>query len=185
MRRHFHAIGTWLTRRSDEAKDEVLAITSEMATIAEAALADATDEARNTRRKLSGLGYAASGKAITALLDLENTIVLVGHVLDQTRDRLSGSVPTGATRVVGLHDPDPGPQRPHRQAGGVRLQSPGRRQFEMGSSWTITSWSATRPTRSSVPAGCLGQWSPTGGYGEAKIDAELEDLGADKAPDRR
>src|ERR1019366_6931120 len=54
--RRSHAIGAWLRRRSETAKDEVMAITAEMVTIAEAALADNAAVIRNARRKLHAAG---------------------------------------------------------------------------------------------------------------------------------
>ena len=114
VRRRSHAIGAWLRRRSDEAKDEVLAITGQMASIATAAVADAADVARNARRKLSALGDGASGRATATLADLEEMIELVGQVIDQTRERISGHMPDGATRIVSLHDRDARPIRKGR-----------------------------------------------------------------------
>ena len=48
-RRHRHSIGTWLRRRSEDAKDEVLRITGELATIAEATVTDAERVVANAR----------------------------------------------------------------------------------------------------------------------------------------
>jgi IS5 family transposase len=114
MRRRGHAIGTWLRRRSDEAKAEVLALTAEMAGIAEAAVADAADVARNARRKLESMAPAVSGRAVRTLLDLEEMVARVGQVIDQTRGRVAGDMPDGATRVVSLHDPEARPIRKGR-----------------------------------------------------------------------
>jgi len=53
MRWRAHAIGAWLRRRSDDAKDEAKAITpGEMATIAVKAIGDARHVAVNARRGL-------------------------------------------------------------------------------------------------------------------------------------
>jgi IS5 family transposase len=41
--------------------------------------------------------------------DLETTIQRTGQVIDQTRTRLAGQTPAGATRLVSLHDPDARP----------------------------------------------------------------------------
>src|SRR5208283_20694 len=50
VRRRAHEIGAWLRRRSEVAKAEAIAITAEMADIAEASLADARRVALNARR---------------------------------------------------------------------------------------------------------------------------------------
>jgi IS5 family transposase len=109
IKRRSHAIGTWMRRRSDQAKEEVLAITAEMVTIAEAALADSAGVIRNTRRKLNSTTDQVCGQAVAALSDLERTAALLGRVIDQTRVRVSGGMPDGATRVVSYHDPDARP----------------------------------------------------------------------------
>lgn len=107
-RRSF-AIGTWLRRRTDQAKEEVLAITAEMVAIADAALAESAGIIRNARRKLNGTGGSASGQARAVLAEMERTAAVLGKVIDQTRVRVAGGMPDGATRVVSYHDPDARP----------------------------------------------------------------------------
>jgi IS5 family transposase len=109
VKRRSHAIGTWLRRRSDEAKDEVLAITAQMVAIAEAALADSVGVVRNARRKVNSTTGQACGQAVAALADLERTAALLARVVAQTQLRVSGGMPDGATRVVSYHDPDARP----------------------------------------------------------------------------
>jgi IS5 family transposase len=109
MSRRSFAIGTWLRRRSDQAKEEVLAITAEMVTIAEAALADTAGIIRNGRRKLRAAGARTSGQAAATLAELERTAGLLAKVIDQTRIRVEGGMPGGATRVISYHDPDARP----------------------------------------------------------------------------
>jgi IS5 family transposase len=41
--------------------------------------------------------------------DLQTTIGRTGQVIAQTRTRLTGGTPDGATRLVSLHDPDARP----------------------------------------------------------------------------
>lgn len=108
-RRRAHAIGAWLRRRTDEAKDEVLKITAEMTRIAEAALADAAVVATNARRSLKAAGDDASLGAQRKLAELEAMIATVSKVVAQTRVRLSGEVPDGSKRIVSLHDTDARP----------------------------------------------------------------------------
>ena len=109
MRRRAHAIGAWLRRRSDEAKDEVRAINAEMVLIAEATVAEARRAAVNAARSLRSAGTAASGKARALIGELERTAELTERVVAQTRIRLSGETPEGATRIVSLHDADARP----------------------------------------------------------------------------
>src|SRR5215210_7466212 len=70
MRRRAHAIGAWLRRRSDDAKEEAKAITGEMATIATLAVADARHVALNARRGLRGKGLSATGRAAALITEL-------------------------------------------------------------------------------------------------------------------
>lgn len=109
VRRRAHSIAAWLRRRNDDAKEEVKVITAEMATIAEAAAAEARHLAINARRGLRRAGQAATGKAAALVAELERTAEAVERIAAQTRVRLAGVVPDGSTRVVSLHDPDARP----------------------------------------------------------------------------
>jgi len=109
VRRRAHEIGAWLRRRSEVAKAEAIAITAEMADIAEASLADARRVALNARRGLRRAGGEASGKARAALGELEVLIGRLEQIVDQTRQRVSGDMPDSSTRLVSLHDPDARP----------------------------------------------------------------------------
>ena len=109
VRRRAHAIGAWLRRRSDDAKDEAKALTGEMATIAGRAIADARHVAANARRGLRDKAISASSRAAALVAELERTAELVERVAAQTKVRLSGGVPDGSARVVSLHDPDARP----------------------------------------------------------------------------
>jgi IS5 family transposase len=114
VRRRAHQIAAWLRRRSGDAKEEVLGLTGELASIAEAAVKDAQVVAINDRRRLRRAGDAATGKATALVAELEATIVTLDQVISQTRVRLSGEVPDGATRLVSLHDTDARPIRKGR-----------------------------------------------------------------------
>lgn len=113
-RRRAHAIGAWLRRRSDEAKDEVLQITAEMTRIAEAALAEATVVAANARRSLKAAGDNASTGAHKKLGELDQMIATLTKVVAQTRTRVAGGMPDGSSRIVSLHDTDARPIRKGR-----------------------------------------------------------------------
>ena len=109
VRRRAHGIGAWLRRRSDDAKDEVRAITAEMAGIAEHAVADARAVVRNARRGLRRAAGQGTAKTAALLAELDRSAGLVEQIAAQTRTRLAGGTPDGATRVVSLHDADARP----------------------------------------------------------------------------
>jgi transposase, IS5 family len=109
MRRRAHDIGAWLRRRTDQSKEEVKAITADMASITEASLAEARQVAGNARRGLRRAGAEASGKARSALAELDTLIERLDRIVDQTRLRLAGDTPEAASRLVSLHDPDARP----------------------------------------------------------------------------
>jgi IS5 family transposase len=109
VRRRAHSIGAWLRRRNDDAKQEVLKITGELATIAETSMADALAVARNAKRTLARAGTSASGKAASLVAEIEQTCKLLQEIVAQTRTRLSGEIPDGSRRIVSLHDPDARP----------------------------------------------------------------------------
>ena len=101
-----HSIGVWLRRRTDDAKAEVLAITGELADLATAAVAEASNlldyQARRRRR------------VRRMLADLAVLVERTGRVIDQARARVGGDQPPGATRLVSLHEPDARPIRKGR-----------------------------------------------------------------------
>jgi len=109
VRAHARSIGANLRRRSEEAKDEVLAINAKMARLASVAVAEARRVAINARRSLRRLGDAAPAKLGAVAADLDVTAERVARIAQQTRRRLAGHVPEGATRLVSLHDPDARP----------------------------------------------------------------------------
>ena len=114
VRRHARSIGANLRRRTGEAKDEVMAINARMARAASEAVGEARRVAVNARRRLRQLGTAAPLRLESLAHDLEVTAERVARIVRQTRQRLAGSVPEGATRLVSLHDPDARPIRKGR-----------------------------------------------------------------------
>jgi IS5 family transposase len=100
-----HSIGVWLRRRSDEAKAEVLTITGELAELAAAAVAEAEKV----------LSYQARRRRVRRMLaDLTVLVERAVRVIDQARLRVGGEQPSGATRLVSLHEPDARPIRKGR-----------------------------------------------------------------------
>jgi len=103
------SINANLRRRNDDKLAEVRRINAELAGIAERVARQADAIVRNARRTLRALGGQASGRARAAVNQLERTAALSRRVAAQTRQRLAGEVPPGATRVVSLHDADARP----------------------------------------------------------------------------
>ena len=104
-RRRAHQLARSLRARTDQAKRQVAERTAELATLATQAAADAARVARNARRQLARAGSSATGKLTRLVSDLETTIGHTSQLIDQTRARLAGQIPDGATRLVSLHDP--------------------------------------------------------------------------------
>jgi IS5 family transposase len=113
VRAHARSIGAFLRRRTDEAKGEVKAINGRMARIASEAAREARRVALDARRMLRRMSQAPP-KLTAIVTGLEVTAERVEQIARQTRQRLKGIVPDGATRLVSLHDPDARPIRKGR-----------------------------------------------------------------------
>lgn len=98
----------------DDAQTTVRRITGELADLAEAAARDAAVVLRNARRALRTATGRRKGRLRRALDELTTTVERIAAVVAQTRSRLAGEVPDGATRLVSLHDPDARPTRKGR-----------------------------------------------------------------------
>jgi transposase, IS5 family len=188
VRRRAHQIAAWLRRRSGEAKDEVLVLTGELATIAEASIKEAQVVAHNARRALRRAGKGASGQASALVAELERTISVLERIVAQTRTRLGGEVPNGATRIVSLHDTDARPIAKGRlgkpvefgfkaqvmdNADGIVVDH----NVEMGNPPDAPMLGAAvgriKTLFSKVPRAATADR----GYGEAKVEDELHELG--------
>jgi IS5 family transposase len=124
-----HAIGAKLRMRSAAGRDEALAavrrVTGELADLAETAAQDADRMVGNAKRALrrarakaqevhaDGERDAAAGRRrgrlARAVDDLTDLLEATRQIAAQTRQRLAGVTPSGATRRVSLHDPDARP----------------------------------------------------------------------------
>lgn len=112
---HAHSIGAWLRRRSGEAKDEVMRITGEVADLAEATSGEAERVVINARRWLATHPDTPKAGRLRRLIDdLETLSATTNQVVNQTRTRIGGEMPAGATRLVSLHEPDARPIRKGR-----------------------------------------------------------------------
>src|ERR1700685_2616343 len=78
VRRRAHEVAVWLRRRNDDAKEEVLAITGQLATLAELTVADARAVAVNVRRALARKhDMAVGGRARRALGEIDRVCALL------------------------------------------------------------------------------------------------------------
>ena len=127
--RRAHQIGFKLRSRSAAGRDEALAAvrrtTGELADLAESAVRDAERLVANAKRALrrarakaeadraNGQSDPAAGRRrgrlARAVDDLTDLMEATRQVAAQTRQRLAGVTPDGATRRVSLHDPDTRP----------------------------------------------------------------------------
>jgi IS5 family transposase len=188
VRRRAHQIAQWLRRRSGEAKDEVLVLTGELAAIAEASIKEAQVVATNTRRALRRAGHRASGKATALVTELERTIGVLEAVVVQTRTRLAGEVPSGATRIVSLHDTDARPIAKGRL--GKPIEFGFKAQVADNTHGIVVDHNVEmgNPPDAPMLGSAIGRIkarfakvprSATAdrGYGEAKVEADLHELG--------
>jgi len=127
--RRAHAIGSKLRLRAAGGKEEAQAavrrVTGELAELAQTAandaerlLANAKRALRKARAKATALkacgGHDAAagrrrGRFRRAVNDLTELLEATRRIAAQTRQRVAGSTPDGATRRVSLHDPDARP----------------------------------------------------------------------------
>lgn len=96
-----------LKRRSEEAKAKVMELNGELADLAALTVADGKAVLDNARRKLAK--RPGDGRLRRLVADLEHMLDATAAVIAQTRQRLAGQTPEGASRVVSLHDTDARP----------------------------------------------------------------------------
>jgi transposase, IS5 family len=124
-----HGIAAKLRLRGAQAREEaqqtVQRVTGELAEIAQRVTIDAQRLLTNAKRALrkaertarelatAGLPDAAAGRRRgrlrRAVNDLTELLDTTRRITEQTRQRLAGTTPAGATRRVSLHDPDARP----------------------------------------------------------------------------
>ena len=98
----------------EETTRAIRRVTGELADLAGKAAAQAAAVLRNGRRAVPRALGRMRGRLRRALDELATTIERTGAIISQTRIRLAGQVPDGATRLVSLHDPDARPIRKGR-----------------------------------------------------------------------
>src|SRR3954447_7921228 len=109
VRARARSINANLRRRNDEKLAVVRRINGELVGIAERVARQAEAVARNARRGLRRQGDQGTGRARATVERLEQLIERTHRVAAQTRQRLAGTTPDGAARLVSLHDPDARP----------------------------------------------------------------------------
>jgi transposase, IS5 family len=123
--RRAHDLNAKLRTRSAAARDDALEVVrrknGELADLADTAATEAGRLLANAKRALrkaradaaAGRCDAAAGqrrgRLTRAVNDLTDLLTATRRIVDQTRQRLAGSTPDGATRRVSLHDPDARP----------------------------------------------------------------------------
>jgi IS5 family transposase len=117
--RRVREIAAKLRSRSKLGREEttvaIRRVTGQLAGLAGKATAQAAAVLRNGRRALpKALSGRMRRRLRRALDELAVTIERTGTIITQTRTRLAGQTPDGATRLVSLHDPDARPIRKGR-----------------------------------------------------------------------
>ena len=187
VRRRAHEVAVWLRRRNDDARGEVLAITGQLADLAEATIADARHVAVNARRGLRRR-QLVDGRARRAVAEIDRVADLLETVIAQTRTRVAGAVPDGATRVVSLHDPDARPIRKGRLGRpvefGYKAQVADTVDGLVIDHQVVVGNPADAPMLAPAIARIAGRFgrppkavTADRGYGEAAVDAALTALG--------
>jgi IS5 family transposase len=99
-----------LRQRDDGRRDRVHRLNAELAQIARASINEAQVVIRNAKRRVRELGDRGTGRQRAIITDLSTLCERLERVAAQTRQRVvEGVTPSGATRVVSLHDPDARP----------------------------------------------------------------------------
>ncbi|MGK2320310.1 ISNCY-like element ISGrh1 family transposase [Gordonia rhizosphera] len=206
-----HAIAAKLRSRSALGRDEKLAAvqasTGQLADLAEVAVDDAQRLLTNATRSLQrararakqqrerGLRDPAAGRRrgrlARAVADLEELLEATTAIVAQTRTRLSGDTPDGATRRVSLHDPDARPIAKGRL--GKPVEFGHKAQLAEGDDGVVVDYTLERGNPADAPqlAPAVARVTARSGraprvvtadrgYGEAKVDAALHDLGVQR-----
>ena len=202
------AIGAKLRLRGAQARDEAQAVvrrvTGELAGLAERAATEAEELLVNARRALrraqakaaelaaAGIHDAAAGRRRgrlrRAVNDLTDLLAATRRIAAQTRQRLSGTTPDGATRRVSLHDGDARPIAKGRLGKAVEFGY--KAQVLDNDDGIVLDHTVERGNPADAPqlAPAVGRViRRTGrrprtvtadrGYGEASVENELHDLG--------
>ncbi|MDV7246332.1 MULTISPECIES: ISNCY family transposase [Rhodococcus] len=203
-----HAIGFKLRSRSAAGRDEALAAvrrtTGELADLAETAATDAERLLTNAKHALrrarakatalkgtgdhDGAAGRRRGRLARAIDDLEDLVTTTRQIAAQTRQRLAGQTPNGATRRVSLHDPDARPIAKGRL--GKPVEFGHKVQLVEGDDGVIVDHNVERGNPADAPqlapavdrvrtraGGPPRTVTADRGYGEKAVEDDLRDLG--------
>jgi IS5 family transposase len=165
-----------------------LRITGELAGMAEATVTDATRVAANARRHVARQGDEASGRLRWMVAELDTVLDRTARVIAQTRTRLGGQTPASSTRLVSMHDPDARPIAKGRL--GKPVEFGYKAQVVDNADGIVLDHSVHRGNPADAPLlapalarikALLGR-APRAvtadrGYGEAKVEDDLTELG--------
>ncbi len=206
--RRAHEIGAKLRTRSaagrDEAQATVLRVTGELAELAATAADQAERLLVNAKRALRRVRVTAErlrecgahdpvagrrrGRLARAVNDLTELLDATRQIVAQTRQRVAGHTPDGATRRVSLHDPDARPIAKGRLGRPVEFGHKAQIVDNVdGIVLDHTVEQGNPPDAPQLAPAVQRVKKRTGraprtvtadrGYGEAKVDRELTDLG--------
>lgn len=181
-----HRIASKLRRRSDDARADVLAITGELADLAETTVEQARRVLSNARR----VADRPVRRLRRMLADLAHVIDAVAQVIAQTRLRLAGEIPAGKTRRVSLHDGDARPIRKGSLANPTQFGYTGQVtdnrdgivvDYEIEAGMPPDAPRLAPAIERAIAATGLVPDAVTAdrGYGQASVDLELAELGVD------
>lgn len=181
-----HRIASKLRRRSDDARADVLAITGELADLAETAVEQARRVLSNARR----VADRPVHRLRQMLADLGHVIDAVTQLIAQTRLRLAGEIPPGKTRLVSLHDGDARPIRKGSLATPTQFGYTGQVtdtrdgivvDYEIEAGMPPDAPRLAPAIARAITATGLVPEAVTAdrGYGQASVDLELAELGVD------
>ena len=187
-RRRAHEVARAMRSRTDQAKQVVFEVTGQVAGLAEAQLADARRVLTGARRALARGRTQPTGRLRRLVEELQTTIGRTQRVLDQAHTRLGGGMPDGASRLVSLHDPDARPIRKGRLGRPVEFGYKAQVLDNPDGIVLDHQVMIGNPPDAPLLAPAIGRViarigkvpravTADRGYGEARVDQELADLG--------
>jgi IS5 family transposase len=187
-RRRAHQVARAMRSRVGDAKQIVFEVTRQVAGLAQAQLADGRRVLTNARRTLARGRTRPTGRLRALVDELQTMIQRSQRLLDQAHTRLAGGMPDGASRLVSLHDPDARPIRKGRIGRPVEFGY--KAQVVDNPDGVVLDHQVMvgNPPDAPLLAPAIGRViARTGkvpravtadrGYGEARVDQELADLG--------
>jgi IS5 family transposase len=190
--RRARQINSRLRLRQAQSREQTQAvvqrITGELADLAARAAREAVPVLRNARRALAKATGRRAGQLRRAANELATTLQRTHTVVAQTRSRLAGVMPDSATRLVSLHDPDARPIRRGRL--GHPTEFGYKAQVVDNDDGIVLDHSVERGNPADAPqlAPAIARITRRAarppravaadrGYGEARVDTALHDLG--------